>query len=202
MLHHVASLAFLLLLTSQATAAPASDTVPDVSTPSSALETLELLKEVQKASLELEKSLDDVPGISESLERSVNDGPAFQAFVDLYASLLDQSVAFGDNIPKLQSVHEWTIKRLEQSAELLMSVRAIRNKTWFALKRLQKTQSYWLTYSSKLNRHPDMDSLKDKMEVQMNCQLFLESVDLLKQSVIALTEAMQIMDQVVIGADD
>ena len=160
----------------------------------SGTDALELLRGAQSATVKLEHDMSPTTSICMGLMQKMDDPTDFQILLDRYAVLLDEACAF-DQMEGINATMDWISETIQQSSGLNFHLRAARLRTWSAKTKLRALKRDWDSYNEKLTRTPDMSSLEDKLEVQMNCQMFEDSLDSLRRAVILLFDGVTLIEQ-------
>ena len=178
-----------------------TETQPQPETPLISLQVVELLKAVERSTLDLERAMDPAPGVSEELLRAQEDPDEFRLQMDRYADLLDIALAY-DSQDQLTRVLAWIVEKLRSSSGLNFQLRAARIHVWSAKTMLKHLQQDWRDINGKLDRKADLTSEEAREEVQLNAQLFVDSLDRLKQAVVLVVDAVRLMDRYLLTEEE
>lgn len=164
------------------------------------IQVLELLRYVQSSAEDAQKEVPTFLQIQKAIIAAENDNREFQNQLDQYTGLLDRIRAF-DETENMQTIVNWIVDRIAKSTGLIWPLRVARVKSWRAEEALRQLKSDWADCHEKLNRKPDLSDEEQKMEVQLNVEMFAESLENLKKAIVELSQAVMNFEKYVLTED-
>ena len=158
--------------------------------PVNAEQALQLLKQVQTSTSQLEARLSlEVGSVVEGMRQQMEgDSAAFGIQLDRLVVLIDEAIAL-DAKSKLTSVYTWLVDEIEKSSDLDLDLRGARQKVLRSRLNTLQLRRRWQRIKGTLVPEPDLYSDSIRRGVLSQAQQFDASLDVLRHTIELINDA-------------